>query len=309
MKRRKPTAAVAGRLRGAAGFEAHYAELFGVRWSTLRTALSVSDAAESRCVRENAFSEPSNWSAVLGPSAALPVPGCYRVPSLAPWVERDARGLVQNYAMDPASVIAAQVLPLAGARDVLDLCAAPGGKSLILAERAAADARFVFNDRSPERRARLKKVLADHLPLDVRSRITVTGHDGRSFGVRQPAAFDAVLLDAPCSSEQHVLLDKAALALWSTTRSERLSRDQYALLAAALLTVRPGGHVLYVTCALSPLENDGVVRRLLERGRHGAALERVSAPLGEPTELGWQILPDEAGFGPMYFALLRRLGP
>lgn len=298
-----------GRLRGAAGFEAYYTELFGERWPKLRAALLSERAREdgvspARCVRENTFARGD--AAVQLEGEELPVPGCWRVSSALPWAERNAAGLLPYYAMDPASVVAAHALPLAEARHVLDLCAAPGGKSLILAERAAPDARLVLNDRSPERRVRLQKVLADYLPEDVRARISVTGHDGRSVGVRKPGVFDAVLLDAPCSSEAHVLADAAALEQWSSTRSERLSRDQYALLTAALLAVKPGGHVLYATCALSPLENDGVVQRLLARGRHPADVLPVAAPLGAATECGWQVLPDETGFGPMYFALLRR---
>jgi 16S rRNA C967 or C1407 C5-methylase (RsmB/RsmF family) len=297
---------VKARLRGPEGFEQYYAGLFGSRWPSLRAALVGADTEkETRWVRENAFS-PASEELRQFAAETLAVPGCLRVPVSAPWAERDAAGLVRSYAMDPASVLAAYALPLTGARSILDLCAAPGGKSLILAERAPADARLVCNDRSPERRIRLQKVLSDHLPDEVRVRISITGHDGRSVGVRRPSAFDAVLLDAPCSSEEHVLTDPVALAKWSSSRSERLSRDQYALLTAALLALRPGGHVLYATCALSPLENDGVVQRLLDRGRHPAKLVPVSAPFGTSTEVGWQVLPDETGFGPMYFALLQR---
>jgi len=308
MSTRPPAAESKQRLRGAAGFEAYYGEIFGERWPRLRAALVGGEhPGGSRPVRANGFASGlEELARELDDAARLPVPGCYLLPALAAWSERDESGLIKGYAMDPASVVAAHALPVAGARDVLDLCAAPGGKSLILAERAASDARLVFNDRSPERRKRLKKVLADHVPPAMLARITVTGHDGRNFGVHRPGAFDAILLDAPCSSEAHVLADQAALASWSSTRSERLSRDQYGLLTAALLALRPGGWVLYATCALSPDENDGVVRRLLERGRHPAEIERVDAGIGEATELGWQILPDETGFGPMYFCLLRR---
>jgi len=293
------------RLRGADGFEAHHGELFGARWPGLRTALLASEGnPTTRCVRLNAFADLAGLRELA--LEELSIPGCYRFPRDAPVLERDQRGLVKGYVMDPASVVAARALPLEGASAVLDLCAAPGGKSLILAERAPKGAKLWLNDRSPQRRLRLKQVLRDHLPTDVRGRISVTALDGRSFGMKQPGAFDAVLLDAPCSSEEHVLADRGALSRWSTARSERLSRDQYALLAAALLALRPGGVVLYVTCALSPLENDGVVRRMLERGRHSAELEPISAEIGAKTELGWHILPDESGFGPMYFALLRK---
>ena len=73
------------------------------------------------------------------------------------------------------------------------------------------------------------------------------------------------------------------------------------MLSAAYTAVKPGGTVVYSTCALSPLENDGVVGKLL--AKRPVSLFPVQTPPGEPTEYGVQIAPDrDNGMGPMYIA-------
>ena len=67
--------------------------------------------------------------------------------------------------------------------EILDLCAAPGGKSLILAERMHSEASLTLNELSPQRRHRLKNVLRDYVPEDTLQRIRVTGYDGSRWGL------------------------------------------------------------------------------------------------------------------------------
>lgn len=212
------------------------------------------------------------------------------------------------YYLDPASVAAARLLPL-GQRN-LDLCAAPGGKALILARRMAPEAQLTTNERSRARRARLLRVLEEHLPHATRERITVTGHDAARWGIYEPDSYDAVLVDVPCSSERHVLAAPAELERWSPSRVSRLAVQQFAILAAAIDSTRPGGAVLYSTCALTPEENDGIVARALKRRADRIALDVIQPrelDCGEPTEYGIHILPDRCdGAGPMYIARLRR---
>lgn len=291
--------------RGADGFDAHYHRLFAERWPQLRAAL-LDPSGQLKIVRENGFSHPEDRAGFYAGLLPTGEPGCHHFDRGRPVTERDRDGLCMGYVMDLASVLAARVLPLAGAKNILDLCAAPGGKALALLERADPDAELVLNDRSPARRARLSQVLRDYVPKERLDRVRVTGHDGRRVGLRRAECFDAILLDAPCSSEGHVLADPAALTQWSPRRIQNLCRDQYALLTSALLALRPGGSLLYATCALTPEENDGVITRLLERGRHPGRVERVSLRRGEPTEHGVRFLPDAGGFGPLYFSLLRK---
>lgn len=297
------------RLRGAAGFEAFYEREFGERWAALRTAILTRDerAGEGRVVRENRFASEARRAEAFRELAPGPLPETRVFSRLIRADSADDGGIRLGYVMDPASMLPALALSLEGARNILDLCSAPGGKALILAEKAHPEATLTLNDRSSDRTIRLKQVLTDYLPEEVRARVRVTRGDGRTLGQRQPGAFDAILLDAPCSSEAHVALDPRALADWSESRIERLAKDQYALVTSALGALRSGGVLVYSTCALADAENDGVIRRLLEKDRHGAQVARHGEPLlGEKTEFGVRVLPDQTDFGPIYFVLLTK---
>ena len=215
--------------------------------------------------------------------------------------------LEKPYYLDEGSLLSARQLPLAGARQILDMCAAPGGKSLILASRMSPDAHLICNDRSRNRRFRLHTVLDTHLPPDIRQRVTITSHDATRWGLYEQNTYDAVLLDAPCSSERHVLQDAAALAQWTPARTKHLAVQQFAMLASALEAVTIGGYILYSTCSISPLENEEVIGRL-EKKRSGRYEEiPCVVPFAEACRHGYIIMPDTAeGRGPLYFCLLRR---
>jgi 16S rRNA C967 or C1407 C5-methylase (RsmB/RsmF family) len=281
------------RFRGPSGFEAYYGELFGEAWTELRAALLERPEKVKRN-NPHAAAEPS--------ASSFWLPGCEPYEAGNP--ERDAGGLLDFYVIDPASVLVARALAVRAGERVLDLCAAPGGKTLILADGLREGGQLVANDRSPARAQRLRRVLADYLPPELRQRVQVTSRDGRRFGLAEAGSFDAVLLDAPCSSERHVLTDAAELDKWSEGRVKRLAQEQYALLTSALLALRPGGRLVYSTCALAPSENDGVIERLFEKGRHSARVETLEMPRGAPTRYGVQFLPQRDGAGPMFVARL-----
>jgi 16S rRNA (cytosine1407-C5)-methyltransferase len=249
-------------------FESYYTGLFGSRWKDLRESL-------------------------IGKSAALPY----------------AAGLVKPYLLDRASMLAAQSLDISTEGPILDACAAPGGKTLVIASRMGSRSTLLANELSGERRRRLAKVLDEHLPGALRERITVTGFDAAAAGGRstERGRFAAVLLDAPCSSERHVLGSEKALAQWTLARPRFLARRQWALLSSAFLLLHSGGSLVYATCALSPEENDAVVSRLLEKYGNEALVENPAFAEGEETQHGRIILPDRAGgMGPMYVARIRK---
>lgn len=217
------------------------------------------------------------------------------------------RGLAAPYFLDPASVEAAQALNVAPGDRVLDLCAAPGGKSLVLAAAMGREGTLTANDRSSARRARLRRVLDEHLPPELRARVSVTPHDASRWGLHERDAYDRVLVDVPCSSERHLLRSPAHLAKWSPARTRHLAVQAYAILAAGFAAVRPGGSVVYSTCTVSSYENDEVIRKLTVKRGAEVLLDGPELAIGEPTELGWLILPDRCGgLGPIYIARVRK---
>lgn len=197
--------------------------------------------------------------------------------------------------------------------EILDACAAPGGKSLVLASLMAPGSTLLCNELSSDRRRRLSDVLDAHLDGDLRRRVRVSGFDAAAAGGRlsERGRFSAVLLDAPCSSERHVLRDRKALDAWTPARIRFLAQRQWSLLSSAFLLLTPGGSLVYATCALSPEENDGPVRRLFKKYGDQVANDSVKAeevPAFERTEYGIHYLPDRSsGAGPLYVARFRRL--
>lgn len=216
-------------------------------------------------------------------------------------------GLMRPYYLDDASLQSARLLPFSDGDRVVDLCAAPGGKSLALALRLPADGSLVCNERSAARRTRLHRVLRTHLPAELLARVTVTGHDAMRWGLVRPQSCERILLDVPCSSERHVLGDEKELAKWSFARSSRLALQAFAMLASAIDALVAGGHVLYVTCALSPNENDEVIAKAFRKRRGLVEQCSIELPWGEQTPHGVHVLPDRAdGRGPLYVSLLRK---
>lgn len=216
-----------------------------------------------------------------------------------------SKGLLNPYYLDRASYLTALSVGAKPGETILDMCAAPGGKTLVIALSLGGKGTLIANDRSAARRARLHRVLSEHLPEPSLTTVKVTGHDATRWGLYEQDTYDRILLDAPCSSERHVLGSAAHLARWSPSRSRRLAVQAYAMLAAAYTAVKKGGLIVYSTCALSPLENDGVIKKL--RSKRGVSIEMDDSLPGEKTEYGIQIAPDrDGGLGPMYIARLRK---
>ncbi|MEK7356924.1 MAG: RsmB/NOP family class I SAM-dependent RNA methyltransferase [Bdellovibrionota bacterium] len=281
------------------------AAALGERWHGLREALLAPVHQVARLNRFAALDLASFADRQVDEFAGRPA--LVLEPGEKSKVEAASSGLLDAYVMDPASIFPAVALEVKTGDEVLDMCAAPGGKSLVLAESLIEGGRLVANELSDRRRARLRAVLEDYIPrawLD--EHVKVTGHDGTRWCLHQTEVFDRILLDAPCSGERHLLADDSEMSQWSPARSKNLAVRQYALLASALQVVRRGGRIVYSTCSISPLENDAVVARLLKKREGEAVVKPLSFSIGEATEHGWQILPDRGGYGPIYFCALER---
>lgn len=287
-------------------FYLHFQKVYGDRWPALFEALQ---KKEQQVARKNllAVSEDEGkvWKKFVEKSE---LPNCYWVPeNESVQTQRNSDELLDIYVMDPASVMVARALDVHDGDRVLDMCAAPGGKSLVLIEALSNSGEIFCNDLSPERRERLKKVIQQYVPRTIRDRVWVTGKDGVQFGLKEAESFDRVLLDAPCSGERHILENTEAQEQWSPRRTEHLASRQYSLLAAALLAVKPGGRIVYSTCSISPDENDGVIKKLLKKKKDAVRLVQADLGVGgERTEFGVAYMPDTCGFGPLYFSIIEK---
>jgi 16S rRNA C967 or C1407 C5-methylase (RsmB/RsmF family) len=287
--------------KGASGFEEFYAAMYGERWPRLRESLLLPKKHVAVVNPFSKFSFPDQPVRMTGLSFDHDVKDSFPPP------EKTDSGYMNYYLLDAASILPVEALALIPGEKVVDLCAAPGGKSLLCAFKLQNQGLLVSNDRSAARRARIHRIFDDYLPKSEQKNHTVTAHDATKWGLYQRSIYDKVLLDAPCSSERHVLEDHKELSLWAPGRTKAIAISQFAMLAAALDIVKVGGTIVYSTCALSQLENDDVLRKLYQK--RGGRFELVSPefPFGEPTEFGWQVLPDTTGWGPFYLAVVRRL--
>jgi 16S rRNA C967 or C1407 C5-methylase (RsmB/RsmF family) len=156
--------------KSAAGFETTYSELYGARWLSLKEALLEPPRQVER------------WNVLCGepePDSLLKIQlGSQKVayrPREKTETETvgplDSAGLKKFYTMDLASVAPALSLQVQSSDQVLDLCAAPGGKSLILAEALGEEGQLVCNELSAARRSRLLRVLREYLPAKQRSEL------------------------------------------------------------------------------------------------------------------------------------------
>lgn len=225
----------------------------------------------------------------------------------APKVDRSCFGGFAKYRMDEASVRAAIALQSKPGEVVLDMCAAPGGKTLVILEALGEKGQLVANELSSDRRRRLRQVIDEHVPEHLRTLVQVTGFDGNQFGLKRAGQFDRVLLDAPCSSERHMLEEDPEQREWKPSRTEQLAKRQYSLICSAMLSLKKGGTLVYSTCSISPLENDGVIGRLLDRHGDKIKLDPETSDLAdlEKTAFGFQIFPDRfRGIGPIFISRL-----
>jgi 16S rRNA (cytosine1407-C5)-methyltransferase len=225
----------------------------------------------------------------LAPVPFEGVPGAYTVP------DAHRRALTETaacrdgevYLQNPASMLPPRALgPRPGER-ILDLAAAPGSKTLQLAELMDNQGWISAVESVRARFFRLRANLERHGAANVRTYLK----DGTRVWRQVPERFDRVLLDAPCSSEgQFQLGSPKSYRYWSERKIREMSRKQRRLLYSAVLCARSGGIIVYSTCTLAPEENEAVVDAMLRRFGDALTIEPIAQaiPLGEPGHQSWR---------------------
>ncbi|MEG7488547.1 16S rRNA (cytosine(1407)-C(5))-methyltransferase RsmF [Enterobacter hormaechei] len=144
---------------------------------------------------------------------------------------------------------------------VMDVAAAPGSKTTQIAARMNNRGAILANEFSASR----VKVLHANISRCGIHNVALTHFDGRVFGAALPEAFDAILLDAPCSGEGVVRKDPDALKNWSVESNLEIAATQRELIDSAFHALRPGGTLVYSTCTLNRDENEDVCLWLKQR--------------------------------------------
>lgn len=155
---------------------------------------------------------------------------------------------------------------------VLDLASAPGSKTTQMAALMHNRGLLVANEYSA---SRVKVLHANVLRMGA-SHCAITHFDGRVFGEYLYESFDAVLIDAPCGGEGTVRKDSDALKSWSLDEVISISNTQKALIESAFLALKPGGSLVYSTCTLNRLENQGVCEYLKQTYTDAVQFESLS---------------------------------
>ncbi|MCI8525048.1 MAG: hypothetical protein HFF17_03830 [Oscillospiraceae bacterium] len=198
-------------------------------------------------------------------------------PGLHPYHDAGLYYLQEASAMAPAGLL--DVKP--GQR-VLDLCAAPGGKSGQIAALLAGTGLLVSNELNPRRAA----VLARNLERLGAAGVLVLSEHPRRLAGRFAGYFDRVLVDAPCSGEGMFRREEAAARDWSEGTVAMCARRQGEILRSAAAMVRPGGRLVYSTCTFAPEEDEGVVSDFLKT-HPDFSIAAVEAPWFEPGRPDW----------------------
>ena len=208
----------------------------------------------------------------------------------AGWVEaRDRDALLNSEAMRQnliyvqgmASQLPVRLLGIETGDSVLDLAAAPGSKTLQIASMTDAENEVAAVEIVRKRMFKLK----DNLERNGAENIKVFLQDGSKVWRYRPEHFDRVLLDAPCSSEGRFRFDDPeSYAYWSPSKVKEMVRKQRRLLFSAVHSLKPGGTLVYSTCAVSPDENEMAVQHVLNSFGEAVDIEPISFQAPERTE-------------------------
>ena len=185
--------------------------------------------------------------------------------------------------------------------NLLDACAAPGGKSVLLSQKCGHVTAFELHPH----RAELIKQYAARMGAE---NIEIVCRDSSVYDERYAEMFDAVLVDAPCSGFG-VVLDNPDIKFFRREESlAEIEKTQLAILSVCAKYVKKGGHLYYSTCSVLGEENDGTVSRFLQTYSDFAP-EKAESPLAHrATEYGMQFLPHLSMGAGFYVCKLRRRG-
>lgn len=164
------------------------------------------------------------------------------------------------YLQEPSAMTPANLLPISEGDKILDMCAAPGGKSTELLAKLNNTGLLVSNDISASRAKALLKNIELFGPRDV----MVINEDPAKLVNIYPAFFDKILIDAPCSGEGMFRKDNKLIKAWEKNGPEFYGEIQRNIVLYGADMLKPGGYMMYSTCTFSKHEDEDTIQYLLE---------------------------------------------
>lgn len=183
------------------------------------------------------------------------------------------------YIQEPSAMTPASVLPVEEGDFVLDICAAPGGKSTELAAKLHGTGLLVSNDISNSR----AKALLKNLELFGVPNMLVTSEPSNVIADYFEGFFDKILIDAPCSGEGMFRKSSSMVKAWENNGVDMFVNLQQSILREMVRALKPGGTLVYSTCTFSPDENEQAMDYLLELDPN---LELLELPMYEGFDTG-----------------------
>ncbi len=177
------------------------------------------------------------------------------------------------YLQEPSAMAPVGLLDIRPGQRVLDLCAAPGGKTTQIGEKLQGQGLLVCNEIHPKR----ARILASNIErLGITNALVLNEHPAK-LEQRFPLYFDRILVDAPCSGEGMFRKEDAAVTDWSPETVAMCAGRQAEILRSAAKMLAPGGRLVYSTCTFAPEENEGVISTFLH-SHPEFSVEAVEAP-------------------------------
>lgn len=165
------------------------------------------------------------------------------------------------YLQEPSAMTPANVIPIEPGDKVLDICAAPGGKSTELGAKLNGTGMLFTNDISNSRAQALLK----NIELFGIDNVIVASEAPYKLAAKLPHFFDKILIDAPCSGEGMFRKDTAVLKAWDEGSNDKFAAIQRQILDFAVQMLKPGGVIVYSTCTFSPKENEESISYILDK--------------------------------------------
>ncbi|NCC74838.1 MAG: SAM-dependent methyltransferase [Clostridia bacterium] len=245
---------------------------------TLSDFLAIHDQSSASGLRANLIkTTPEDLQSLLPDLVQEPVPwsgsGFYTGEKTSPGrLPHYHAGLF--YIQEPSAMLPAEVLDVRQGDKVLDLCAAPGGKSTRLAAGVGSEGLLWANEINSDR----VKALLRNLELSGADRTIITQETPERLADKLPVFFDRILVDAPCSGSGMFRRDPQATTSWERYGPAACTPVQTDILDAADQMLKPGGSLVYSTCSFSVSEDEAMIKKFLERHPYYelAAIPQVS---------------------------------